>query len=196
MGRIWNLIRDFNLRIYNTLIPFWMIIYPGDAVPCYPLVLGWMSLFVCWGRFRTISRWSRCFQMWKRKIGTWLGLRSRNVAASPRGQGGMEVSAIRSGANMNSKKCSFIVKHWVGSLLRFSVLASSWKGSFFSDVMFLWVRQVYILVTFALFAIGQGFSEWNVISDSPARPTTLPGYVPEPIESVPWGPLPTVAEAL
>lgn len=53
-----------------------------------------------------------------------------------------------------------------------------------------------LLVTFALFAIGQGFSEWNVISDSPARPTTLPGYVPEPIESVPWGPLPTVAEAL
>ena len=85
--------------------------------------------------------------MWRRKIGTWLGLRSRNVAASPRGQGGMEVSrTIHSGANMkNSKKCPFIVKHWVGSLLRFFslFLASSWKGSLFNDVMVLWVRQVY-----------------------------------------------------
>lgn len=85
--------------------------------------------------------------MWRRKIGTWLGLRSRNVAASPRGQGGMEVSGTtHSGANMkNSKKCSFIVKHWVGSLLRFFslFLASSWKGSFINDVMSLWVWQVY-----------------------------------------------------
>ena len=106
-----------------------------------------VNVVVCWGRFRTIFRWSRCFQMWRRKIGTWLGLRSRNVAASPRGQGGMEVSrTIHSGANMkNSKKCSFIVKHWVGSLVRFFSLfwVFSWKGSFFNDVMFLWVRQVY-----------------------------------------------------
>lgn len=28
-----------------------------------------------------------------------------------------------------------------------------------------------------------------------ARPSTLPGYVPEPTEILPWGPLPTVAEA-
>jgi hypothetical protein len=26
------------------------------------------------------------------------------------------------------------------------------------------------------------------------RPSTLPGYVPEPTEILPWGPLPTVAE--
>lgn len=95
--------------------------------------------------------------MWRRKIGTWLGLRSRNVAASPRGQGGMEISrTIHSGANKHEElKKVFIhckALSWVlGSIFQFVF------GVFLERQFFQWCNvfmgSAGLLVTFALFVV-------------------------------------------